>query len=174
MSFFDPEEFLNKLNLKPDLVVAEFGAGAGNFTIPLAKRLPQGRVYAFEIQPEYISALKGRADLEGVINIEVRLANLEEPHSTKLADESLDMVFIPNMLFQTERDDIVIEEAKRILKSKGKLVIIDWLPTTEKGPAGKRIDPEKLQALLVEKGFKIEKFSLEGKYHFSLLAVKVS
>ena len=42
-------EVIAKLNLKPGDVVADLGAGTGLFSLPLAKAVMSGRVYAVEL-----------------------------------------------------------------------------------------------------------------------------
>ncbi|MDP2909842.1 MAG: class I SAM-dependent methyltransferase, partial [bacterium] len=64
--FLNPKTVLEQLNLKADMAAAEFGCGSGGFTIPLAKKLDEGIIYAIDIQAEPLSALKGRIILEHI------------------------------------------------------------------------------------------------------------
>ena len=73
-TFIDPENILDQLQLKPDMVAAEFGCGSGGFLIPLAKRLEDGLVYGIDIQEAPLSSLKSRAMLENVGNIRIILS----------------------------------------------------------------------------------------------------
>ncbi|MDP2910231.1 MAG: class I SAM-dependent methyltransferase, partial [bacterium] len=127
-SFINPEEILDQLRLQPDMVAAEFGCGSGGFLIPLAKRLEDGLVYGIDILEAPLSALKSRSILENVINIRLIRSDLERQRGSTLTDFSVDLVFIPNVLFQIENKDGIINEAYRILKINGRLIIIDWLP----------------------------------------------
>ncbi|MDJ0572980.1 MAG: hypothetical protein QNJ53_28630 [Pleurocapsa sp. MO_192.B19] len=45
-----PTTTVEKLDLKPDDVVADIGAGTGYFSFRLAKKVPEGKVYAIDIQ----------------------------------------------------------------------------------------------------------------------------
>jgi ubiquinone/menaquinone biosynthesis C-methylase UbiE len=170
--FLDPQIVLEKLNLKEGQIVAEFGAGSGSFTIPLAKKVQGGRVYAIDIQQEPLSALKSKAEMERLANIEIRLGDLEEPNSTKLPENYLDFVFIPNVLFQIENKEQVLKEASRILKEGGKVVVIDWLSQSPFGPKEKCVDPEALKKIAKDLNLKLEKEFEAGKYHYGLVFVK--
>jgi len=171
-SFLNPDEVLDTLNLKPDMVAAEFGCGAGGFTFPLARRLEDGLVFAIDIQESVLSALKSRALLENIVNINVIHSDLERPRGSTLSSESLDLVLIPNVLFQIEDKDAIIKEAKRVLKNNGKLIIIDWLENAACGPLGKRIKPDEVKSLAEKNGFKLEKEFRPGIYHYGLTFLK--
>jgi len=67
--FLNPVSVLNNLELQEDMVAVDLGAGSGGWVIPLAKRLKYGRVYAVDILEEPLSALKGRANIERLMNI---------------------------------------------------------------------------------------------------------
>ena len=172
VGFLNPEEILDQLGLKADMVAAEFGCGSGGFTIPLAKRLDEGLVYGLDIQDAPLSALKSRSLLENIVNIRIIRCNLEKPRGSTLTDSSLDLVLIPNVLFQAENKNAIISEAKRVLKKEGELVIIDWLAKATQGPAEGRISPSEVEKVAKELGLKLKKEFEAGKYHFGLIFVK--
>ncbi|MBU2635256.1 class I SAM-dependent methyltransferase [Patescibacteria group bacterium] len=172
-SFLNPEEILNDFELSPDMVAAEFGCGSGGFAIPLAKRLDQGLVYAIDIQQAPLSALKSRTLVENIINIKIIRSDLEKPKGSTLSPDSLDLVFIPNVLFQIEDKTAIISEAERVLKSKGKLVVIDWLLKASQGPVEGRVSPEEVKDIAKDSGLKLEKEFEAGKYHYGLVFVKL-
>jgi len=171
-SFLNPEEILNDFELSSDMIIAEFGCGSGGFAVPLAKRLDQGLVYAIDIQENPLSALKSRTLVENIVNIRIIRSDLEKLKGSTLTQDSLDLVFIPNVLFQIKDKGAIISEAERILKSKGKLVVIDWLPTAAQGPEKGRVSPEEVKKMAEEMGLKLEKEFEAGKYHYGLVFVK--
>jgi len=171
-SFLNPEEILDDFELSPDMVAAEFGCGSGGFAVPLAKRLDEGLVYAIDIQESPLSALKSRALLENITNIRIIRFDLEKPKGSTLNPDFLDLVFIPNVLFQAKDKSAIISEAERILKSKGKLVVIDWSPGATQGPEKVRVSPEEVKKMVEDVGLKLEKEFEAGKYHYGLVFVK--
>lgn len=171
-TFLNPEEILDKLKLKKDMVAAEFGSGSGGFSISLAKRLEDGLVYGLDIQQAPLSALKSRAQLENVLNVKVIRCDLEKPRGSTLPDFSLDLVLIPNVLFQVEDKSAIISEAERILKKRGKLLIVDWLPEAAQGPVEGRISVEEVKKIAGKAGFKLKKEFKAGAYHYGLIFTK--
>ncbi len=171
-AFLNPEEVLNQLKLDDDMVIAEFGCGSGGFVIPLAKRLEEGRVVAFDIQEEPISALKSRASMENVLNIITMRCDLEKPRGSTYQDNFFDLVLIPNLLFQVEDKKAVIEEAKRILRPKGEIVVVDWLAKADLGPDEGKISPQEVKKIAKELALKLRKEFETGKYHYGLIFIK--
>ena len=171
-SFLNPEEILDDFELSPDMVAAEFGCGSGGFAIPLAKRLDEGLVYAIDIQESPLSALKSRTLVENMTNIRIIRSDLEKPKGSTLTPDSLDLVFIPNVLFQVKDKSAIISEAERVLKNKGKLVVIDWLVAASQGPEKGRVPPEEVKKMTEDAGLKLEKEFEAGKYHYGLVFVK--
>lgn len=64
-----PDAVLAALALRPDAQVADVGAGTGYFAVRLARAVPQGRVYAVDIEPDMVRYLGERATREGLGNL---------------------------------------------------------------------------------------------------------
>lgn len=168
----NPEKILKELDLKEDMMAAEFGCGSGAFTILLAKKLKNGKVYGLDIQEEKLSVLKNRASLEGLGNIETILCDLEKPKGTSLQANYLDLVLIPNVLFQAEKKRAIIEEAKRVLKPAGQLLIIDWIKSAPIGPKEGTVTPEEVKKMAKDIGLNLKKEFAAGAFNYALLFTK--
>lgn len=168
-NFIDPEQILNKLQLKSGMEAAEFGCGSGSFTIPLAQKLGEGQVYALDVQEEPLSALKGEASLKKLNNIKTKRVDLEQPKGSNLPMQSVDLVLIVNVLFQVEDEEPLIAEAKRVLKDGGKCLIVDWKENANLGPKGDRESADFIQNLGEEVGFELEERFDPGNYHWGLI-----
>ncbi|MEA3344361.1 MAG: class I SAM-dependent methyltransferase [Patescibacteria group bacterium] len=171
-SFLNPEEVLDQLGLRPNMVVADFGCGSGGFILPLAKKLEDGLVYALDVRVEPLSSLKSRAIMEEFSNIRFIRCDLEKQKGSTLPEISLDLVIIANTLFQAEDKESMVQEAKRVLKKGGILTIVDWLPGSTQGPDTGRIAPEQAKKIAQDCGFKISKNLETGKYHYGFLFKK--
>jgi len=171
-TFVNPEEILDELELSPTMLIADFGCGSGGFTIPLAKRVDEGLVYSLDIMEAPLSSLKGRLLMEKINNVKIIKCNLETHKGSTLSPESVDMVVIPNVLFQIENKGGIIIEALRILKNSGKLVIIDWLTNASQGPEEGRIAKEEVIRLAKDQGAQLLKEFDAGKYHYGIILTK--
>lgn len=172
-TFLDPNKVLDQLDLRDDILAAEFGCGAGGWAIPLAKRLEKGKVFALDIQSEKISALESNVVAENVLNIETKICDLEEVGGSQLPEGFLDLVLVPNVLFEAEKKDAIITEAKRVLKKGGKLLIVDWLKKAPLGPKKGRISPVEIKEIAQKISFKLKKEFEAGIYHWGLIFEKV-
>jgi len=170
--FLKVNEVLSHLDLKEDMQVCEFGCGSAIFTIALSKKVSKGRVYALDIQEEKLSALKGKMVSEKINNVFTILCDLEAPRGSTLQDNSLDIVLIPNILFQAENKYAIIEEGNRILKSGGQLLVIDWLKGGPFSPKSGTIEPIEVKKMAHEMGLSLKEEFSAGDYHYELLFTK--
>jgi len=110
------------LSLSEDFVVADIGAGTGYFTFPVAQRVPRGKVFSVDIQPEMLARIARRKALENVANVETVLGEEDDP---KLPDNEIDSGFhrgcVPRVLV-SQRDGRASErvlEARRTACARG-------------------------------------------------------
>jgi len=76
-----PEQIMDVLHVADGSKVADIGAGAGWFTIHLARRVgPNGIVYSQDIQPQMIEAIRRRVSREGLQNVQTRLGAQSDPN----------------------------------------------------------------------------------------------
>jgi len=167
--FLNPDKILDELDLKENMTVAEFGCGTGNFTLALAKKIKQGRIYSLDIQEEKLSALKNKALLENFNNVIAIHCDLEAENGSTLHKNSVNTVLIPNLLFQTEDKNAIIKESKRVLKQGGQLLIVDWLKSSFLSPKQGIIYPEEIKKIAREIEFDFKKEFSAGEHHFGLL-----
>lgn len=166
------DKILNALHITETMTAAEFGCGMGTFAVKLAQRLKKGKVYALDVQEEKLSALKSRVKHEQINNILMILCDLEAPKGSTLQDSSLDIVLIPNVLFQAESKHAIIEEAKRVLKPHGQLLIVDWFEQSPLGPKKNVASPEQIKQIAQSSGLILKNEFSAGAYHYGLLYIK--
>jgi SAM-dependent methyltransferase len=169
--FVNPIEILNQIPLKSTMIAADFGCGSGGWTIPLARRLEDGQVFAIDIQEEPLSALESRAKLQGVQNIKKIIANVEE-RIHDLQDSSCDLVLITDLLFEVDNKKGVFEEAKRVLKPGGRILLVEWIPGVSLGPKEGVPSKQDVKEMAKDAGFQLEKEFKAGDYHFGLIFTK--
>ncbi|MEI6627137.1 MAG: methyltransferase domain-containing protein [bacterium] len=164
------------VDLQSGMTVADLGCGnLGFFTLPAAKIVGKnGIVYAVDIMKSTLQSVESRALSQGLSNIKTVWSNLELIGATKIDAGSVDVAFLKNILFQSKRHDLIIKEATRLLKTGGKLLIIDWMKiSTPFGPSmTERIDPEDTKQHATEAGLTLAQEFQAGPYHFGLLFTK--
>jgi len=170
-SFVNPKEILSQLELRDSMVAVDFGCGSGGWVLPLAKKLEYGKVFAVDIQEESFSALKSKARMENISNIQTIQANLEEGVS-QLNNSFFDLVLMANFLFQVDKKEKVFQEAYRVLKKEGKLLVVDWKENSSLASVGEKVPSGKVKELAENQGFSFEKELEAGDYHYALLFVK--
>lgn len=127
-SFAHPTRNANQFGIEPGMTVADFGAGSGHYTFAIAQMLQgSGRVYAIDVQRDLVRRIKNEAIVRNVSNVvEAVAGDIEKPHGSRLADQSIDVVLVSNTLFALEDPVACLREAHRVLKPSGHLVLIDW------------------------------------------------
>lgn len=118
-----PDRVVAEMELAPDAEVADLGAGTGYFTFRLAERVPQGRVYAVEIQPELLEVIQRRAQAWGTANVVPVLASETDPG---LSPESLDAVLLVDAYHELSYPFEVMSAVVRALRPGGRLFLIEY------------------------------------------------
>jgi len=160
-----PAMVIGALAVQPGDAIADIGAGTGYFSLPLAQATGQlGQVYAVDSQAEMLERLQRKLDTENISNIRAVLA---EADSTDLPDASRNLVFMANVWHEIADRDAVLMEAKRILKSRGRIAVLDWRPDVEPKPGPPlhhRLSASDAAGDLHPAGFVEVKQSNVGKY----------
>lgn len=120
------DEVIKKLELKPGDVVADVGAGAGAFSIPMARAVgPSGTLYAVDIDQGMLDYVSERAKKEGVANVRTVLGEYDDP---KLPVKTVDVAFFHRVLHMIEHRQAYVNATAKYLKPDGRIVIIDQNP----------------------------------------------
>jgi ubiquinone/menaquinone biosynthesis C-methylase UbiE len=175
MKFADPQLIVDQLEISPGMIVADFGCGAGFFSLPIAKKVgEEGKVYALDVLPDKLESVESQAKTLNLTNIITQRVNLEILGGSKLEAESVDWVIMKDMLFQNKGKDKILAEAKRILKKDGQALVIEWNKEDSSiGPEKElRIFKETLMDLAKQNGWKIDKEIEVGNFHYSLILKK--
>jgi SAM-dependent methyltransferase len=116
---------LDKLDPAPDALIGDLGCGPGIFSLAFAQRCPAGVVFASDIEPAQLDALRERAAKAGLSNIVPVLAALDDPF---FPPARLDMVFIADTYHHLENRVEYMRRLARCLAPGGRVVLIDYKP----------------------------------------------
>ena len=152
-----PDQVIEKLDLKPGMAVADLGAGSGYFTMKLADAVgPKGVVYAIDIDQGMLDYISQRMKADKETNIKLVLA---APHDPKLANASVDLIFICDTLHHIPERPTYYPLLMRALRPGGRLVNIDFLkkPLPLGPPPAQKIDKDDMIAEAKAGGFRLIK-----------------
>lgn len=108
------------LKLLPPMVIADLGAGEGTMSLMMAQRASQ--VIAVDNSEKMVEYGSELARTHGVRNLEYRLGDLENP---PIASESVDLAFFSQALHHALHPQRAVDEAFRIVKPGGRIVVLD-------------------------------------------------
>lgn len=178
-TFYDSDCIVQKLGCirSGKESVVEFGCGYGTFTLPVARRTT-GIVYAIDIEPALVSALKLKASSERLHNVKAMLRDFIA-NGTGLAGESVEHAMAYNIL-HVEEPVALLKEAWRVLRPGGTISIIHWKhdPSTPRGPSMRiRPTPEQCRAWGEQAGLEFvrdQDLSACCAYHYGLVMQRPS
>ncbi|MEK7569640.1 MAG: class I SAM-dependent methyltransferase [Patescibacteria group bacterium] len=170
--FSDPAKNVRALGLNPTAVVVDLGAGTGFYAVAAGHLVPHGKVYAVEVQKDYLEKIRHKAKEAKLRNIEAIWGNIEKVGGTKLRDAAADAAIVSNVLFQVEDKEKFLEELRRILKPGGKVLLIDWSSPIHGGRVEHIVPKAKARAMFEEKGFALERELDAGSHHYGMILVK--
>ena len=169
-----PHLIMDALKIAEGSVVAEIGAAGGWFTMQLARRVEQnGVVYAEDIQPVMLEAIRRRAERQNLSDI------VRTIHGTatdpKLPVSALDAVLIVDAY--GEIDDpadptqivTLFKNVGRSLRPQGCLGVVDFEPGGGGPGPQERIDPGTVIKAATDGGLRLLKREAVPPFQFLLI-----
>ena len=170
--FSNPQQILEQFRLEPGTHVADLGSGSGFFTLAAARMVgPSGRVYAVDAMKEMLTKVKNEASRARLLNVEALWGNIEKLGGTRLADGTVEVVMVCSTLFQLESKTEFPLEVKRILKAKGRVLVIDWRGSFNGlGPQEQHVvSPDVARTFFEKAGFTFEREISVGTHHYGFV-----
>jgi SAM-dependent methyltransferase len=156
-----PELIMDELLIAEGSAVAEIGAGGGWFTVRLARRVgPNGVVYAEDIQPEMIEAMRLHLQHEHLTNVKPILGTANDARLPAMVDAVLIVETFREMDDPPLADPVaLLSTVARSLKPQGRVGIVDYKPGAGgPGPApDERVRPERVVAAATAAGLRLIK-----------------
>ena len=111
------------MDLAPDAVVADIGAGTGYFSFRIADAVPRGRVVAVDIQPEMLAMIETRAAAGGYRNVFSHRGTIDDPG---LEPDSIDAALIVDAYHEFSHPVEMLAGIRRGLKPGGRLYLLEY------------------------------------------------
>jgi predicted methyltransferase len=145
-----PEEVIRALALPPDAIVADVGAGTGYFASRLARSVPQGTVYAVDIEPQMVRSLKELAAREGLTN----LVPIQSVPDDPMLPVPVDLALMANVYQMILDRESYVRALRGKLTPTGRLVILSARPGAGgSAPEQRRYPSEQIKAELERSGY---------------------
>jgi ubiquinone/menaquinone biosynthesis C-methylase UbiE len=174
----DSAKFFCELDLKKGITFLDLACGWGTYALAVSEIIGQaGRVYAVDLWEEGISSLKSKAATKGVQNITALVSDVS--HQIPIAPAIVDVCLMATVLHDFIGDHVergVLKEIVRVIKPQGTLVVLEYKKT--EGPPGPpksvRLTPQEVDKILLPYGFKQQRVTEVGPYHYLQIFIKTA
>jgi SAM-dependent methyltransferase len=118
-----PGRMMDRMGVQATDVIADIGCGTGHHTIPLGTRVPQGRVYAVDIQPAMLDSVFTRSMVAGLEQVHPVLGTTMDPGLPKA---SIDKVLMVDVYHEFDHPKEMMEGIVRAMKPGGLLFLVEF------------------------------------------------
>jgi SAM-dependent methyltransferase len=147
-----PNEVLDALHLDRTARVADLGAGTGYFSARIARLIPEGKLFAVDIEPDMLRFLGERAQREHLSFLVPVLASAGSPN----LPEPVDLVLVVDTYHHIDDRLAYFAALRASLRPGGRLAIVDFKADSPNGPPPEhRISAERVTAELNAAGYSL-------------------
>jgi SAM-dependent methyltransferase len=147
-----PNEVLDALHLDRTARVADLGAGTGYFSARIARLIPEGKLFAVDIEPDMLRFLGERAQREHLSVLVPVLASAGSPN----LPEPVDLVLVVDTYHHIDDRLAYFAALRASLRPGGRLAIVDFKADSPNGPPPEhRISAERVTAELNAAGYSL-------------------
>jgi ubiquinone/menaquinone biosynthesis C-methylase UbiE len=144
-AWMKPGRIIDGLGLTGSEHVLELGPGPGFFSVEIARRLTDGRLHLFDIQPEMLEKAKRQLGRSGFHD--VGFTSGEASEGFPFPDNSFDVAFLAAVIGEVPDQPSCIRSLNRVLKPGGRLVFLEMFPDPD------RLSTRELRDLVEPAGF---------------------
>jgi precorrin-6B methylase 2 len=118
-----PQRFIEALSLQPTDSVADIGAGTGYISFRLAPLLPDGEVFAIDVQPEMLNIVERARQRRHMTNVKTILGTQQNPG---LKAESIDLALMVDAYHEFAYPREMMAAIVQALKPNGRVVLVEY------------------------------------------------
>ena len=116
-------EVMKNLDLKPDAVVADIGAGSGYFSFMITPLVPEGKVIAVDIQQGMLDFIEGKKKLKKISNVETLLGTFQD---TRLPEKQVDLAIMVDAYHEFSFPREMMQYIFKGLKPGGRVILLEY------------------------------------------------
>ena len=165
----DPNRLMAQLPIRPYEKVLDAGCGSGHFTIPLAKFLFDGKVYAMDSTAANLNRLTEKLPKTHLGNVEIITTKRQQQ---AIPAGSLDGALLPFILHQSADKEGLLKDLLKPLKRGAWVGVLEWQKkaSPEGPPESQRLSEADVVALAEGVGFRFNgKRDMTSRYYLLLL-----
>ncbi|MFN3974724.1 MAG: class I SAM-dependent methyltransferase [Dehalococcoidia bacterium] len=168
----DPMRLVAAVPIRTYHTIADLWCGSGYFTVPFAKYLFEGKVYAIDPDPTLLEALRKQLEAVHLTNVElVEGASLAQA----LKPESVDGALLFLVLTEVEDKEGLLRQTAQVLRRGGWAAVLEWQKRDgqkDGPPLEQRLSEEEVMALAQKVGFRASERRDVSSRHYLLILRK--
>lgn len=114
---------IQNMELQADDYLADIGAGSGYYTFRMAQRVPNGKVFAVDIQSEMLDIMRQKIKKVGIDNIELIKGQEMNPN---LPENSFDLALMVDVYHELSHPKEIMQQVVKALKPGGRFVLLEY------------------------------------------------
>lgn len=126
-----PSKAIALIDLGPNAVIADIGAGSGYYSFRLAQKFPEGEVVAVDIQQEMLDFLTRKSKETGIENVRPHLGSIE---SIQLPPDSIDAALFVDAYHEFSHPFEMMRSIREALKPGGIVYLLEYRAEDQRVP----------------------------------------
>lgn len=147
---------LKNMDIQPDDVIADIGAGSGYHVFKMASLAQKGTIYAVDIQDEMVQTIIDRKNAGNISQVEPILGSSKD---VRLPENSVDKILMVDVYHEFDFPVEMVASMRIALKRDGKIYLIEYRGEDDTVPIKKVHKMTEAQAIkeMEAAGFTLEK-----------------
>ena len=165
---WQPDQVIETLAIEKGWHIGDLGAGGGYYTYRFAEETgPKGKVFAADINQEYLVGIEKNASDKGFRNVQIILSTSDD---SQFENNSLDLIFTRNTFHHIDNKNQYMTKLAQKLKPHGKIALIDYKKEASYGPVGHNVTRDEILSSLEDTGLVVEReYDFLEKQYFYVL-----
>jgi ubiquinone/menaquinone biosynthesis C-methylase UbiE len=158
---FDTHRLITLVPIKPYDHIADIGCGGGKHSVPLAKYVFGGKVFALDVEEGKLETTREAVEHSNLTNVEVLLS---EQHKLPLEGACLDGAVLSKVLHHADSPKKLLAEARRCLKDAG------WVTVIENYEGDHSVSESDLWSMVDKAGYRrVRQHGLDAKQYMPVM-----